>query len=162
MSLFKPSLMTKRITDITPAMLKHLGVKALLLDVDNTLVSYAEHEPIEGAIQWTKEMNRAGFKLIVVSNNYASRVAPFVKKFDLPYITFAMKPFPFGYVKASKMLGVPHRECVIIGDQIFTDVTGANLCGMKSILLEPVEMEKGISIGLRRLWEKRIRKKYGE
>ncbi len=160
MPFFKPSVMMKKITDITPAMLQSMGVKALLLDVDNTLVSYAKHEPIAGAVEWTKQMENAGLKLVIVSNNYASRVGPFSQKFGLPYITFAMKPFPFGYLKASKLLGVPHKQCAIIGDQIFTDVIGANFCGMHSILLEPVEPEKGLLIEWRRAIEKKFRKKY--
>ncbi|WP_099205348.1 YqeG family HAD IIIA-type phosphatase [Scatolibacter rhodanostii] len=160
MSFFKPSFMMREITQITPAMLKGMGVEALLLDVDNTLVSYVEHEPVKGAIAWVKQMEEAGLKLIIVSNNYASRVGPFADKFGLPYITFSMKPLPFGYIKASKFLKVPHNKCAIIGDQIFTDVIGANLCGMKSILLEPVEMEKGTLIEWRRAVEKKFRDRY--
>lgn len=160
MSLFKPSIMKKRITDITAEMLKEMGVSALLLDVDNTLVSYVKHEPIAGAVEWTKEMKAKGFEIIIVSNNYKKRVAPFAAKFNLPYITFAMKPFPFGYIKASKRLKTKCKQCAIIGDQIFTDIIGANMCGMKSILLEPIELESGITITARRKAEGPLRKKY--
>jgi HAD superfamily (subfamily IIIA) phosphatase, TIGR01668 len=161
MSIFKPTLMMKKITDILPETFHEIGVKNVLLDVDNTLASYRSHEPIDGAIEWTKEMEKAGFNLVIVSNNYRSRVRPFAEKFGLPFITFACKPFPHGYLKAKKLLKVKStKDCVIVGDQIFTDVIGANLCGMKSILLEPVEIETGISFDIRRGAEKNLRKKY--
>lgn len=118
MSLFRPTIMKKRITDVTSQTLKGMDVKSLLLDVDNTLVSYTKHEPIPGAVEWTKEMKAQGFEIIIVSNNYKKRVAPFAAKFNLPYITFAMKPFPFGYIKASKYLKTPHKKCAIIGAEV--------------------------------------------
>lgn len=160
MSIFKPSLMMRGITDITPETVRRIRVEALLLDVDNTLVSYAEYEPVTGAVEWAARMQEAGLQLIVVSNNQKKRVAPFAQKFNLPYITFAMKPFPFGYLKASRRLGMPHAKCAIIGDQIFTDVVGANLCGMQSILLEPIEPEKSRLVQWRRYFEKKFRRRY--
>ena len=71
-----------------------------------------------------------------------------------------MQPLPCGYLAARKRLQVPCRECVIIGDQIFTDVIGANLCGMKSVLLTPIEPEEGITFKMRRHCERGLREKY--
>ena len=162
MALFKPTAMKKDVLEITPDFLKNLSVKAVLLDIDNTLVSYKSHEPINGAVEWVKTIQNAGFKVIVVSNNFEKRVNPIAAKFGLPFITFAMKPLPFGYLRASKILGVKCRECAIIGDQIFTDVMGANLCSMKSVLLEPIEVETGFSYDIRRGLEKGMRKRYNK
>ena len=162
MALFKPIAMKKDVLEITPGFLKKLGVKAVLLDIDNTLASYKSHEPINGAVEWVKTIQNAGFKVIVVSNNFEKRVNPIAAKFGLPFITFAMKPLPFGYLRASKILGVKCRECAIIGDQIFTDVMGANLCSMKSVLLEPIEVETGFSYDIRRGLEKGMRKRYNK
>ena len=162
MALFKPTAMKKDVLEITPGFLKKLGVKAVLLDIDNTLASYKSHEPINGAVEWVKTIQNAGFKVIVVSNNFEKRVNPIAAKFGLPFITFAMKPLPFGYLRASKILGVKCRECAIIGDQIFTDVMGANLCSMKSVLLEPIEVETGFSYDIRRGLEKGMRKRYNK
>jgi len=162
LALFKPTAMKKDVLEITPDFLKDLGVKAVLLDIDNTLASYKSHEPINGAVEWVKTIQNAGFKVIVVSNNFEKRVNPIAAKFGLPFITFAMKPLPFGYLRASKILGVKCRECAIIGDQIFTDVMGANLCSMKSVLLEPIEVETGFSYDIRRGLEKGMRKRYNK
>lgn len=160
MSIFRPTSIVERITDVTPSMLREMGVKAVLLDVDNTLTSYQSHEPVEGAVEWTHQMSTEGFQLLIVSNNYQSRVEPFAAKFGIGFITFAMKPLPFGYIKAKRLLKMKASDCVIIGDQVFTDITGANMSGMKSILLSPVERENGTLFRLRRHLEKPIREKY--
>lgn len=160
MSIFQPTKIVEKITDVTPELLRGMGVKAVLLDVDNTLTSYKSHEPVEGAVEWTHRMTAEGFQLLIVSNNYQSRVEPFAAKFGIGFITFAMKPLPFGYVKAKRMLKMKASDCVIIGDQVFTDITGANMSGMKSILLSPVEQEDGALFKLRRRLERSIREKY--
>lgn len=160
MAVFRPTAMKRRVTDLTPEFLRELGVRALLLDVDNTIASYSSHDPAPGAVEWARSMVDAGFRLIIVSNNYKKRVGPFAAKFGLGYISFAMKPFPFGYLKACALLKMKRRECAIIGDQIFTDVIGANLCGMKSVLLSPIELEGGVTFKIRRRLEKGLRSSY--
>ena len=160
MALFRPTAMRQGLMDLTPEFLTGLGARALLLDVDNTVASYTSHEPIPGAVEWAQRMVDAGFRVLVVSNNFKKRVQPFASKFGLGCISFAMKPFPFGYLKARRLLKMKCRECVIIGDQIFTDVIGANLCGMKSVLLTPIEEEEGFSFRVRRYFEKTLRKRF--
>lgn len=160
MGIFKPTAMRGRVTELTSDFLSQLGARAVLLDVDNTIASYTSHEPIEGAVQWAQNMVEAGFRVMIVSNNFKKRVEPFARRFGLDCISFAMKPLPCGYLAARKRLQVPCRECVIIGDQIFTDVIGANLCGMKSVLLTPIEPEEGITFKMRRHCERGLREKY--
>lgn len=160
MAIFRPTAMKQGILSLTPEFFNELGVRALLLDVDNTIATYTSHEPIDGAVEWAHGLVNSGFRVIVVSNNYKKRVAPFAAKFGLGFISFAMKPFPFGYLKACSLLKMKRSECAIIGDQIFTDVIGANMCGMKSVLLEPIEPEEGISFKIRRYFEKGLRPRY--
>ena len=159
MALQIPTLATRRLLDITPAMLRAMGVRAVLLDVDNTLSHHGAPIPFDGSIQWVKEMEKSGFQLIIVSNNTKERITPFARQFDLPFIWRACKPLPIGYWKAAKHLGVRHKETVIIGDQIYTDVVGANLIGMRSILVEPAEEEHGWSFRVRRHFEKSVRRR---
>lgn len=141
MSLFFPSLYRRRVTDVTVKDLHRLGVKALLLDVDNTLTTHDAPDLTDGVKTWLAEVQTAGFSLIIVSNNRAERVAPFAEKIGLPYYAHARKPLPFGFRAAAKQAGVYRKRCVVIGDQLFTDMLGANLAGMRSILLEPIQME---------------------
>lgn len=160
MGLFKPTAMKSRAGDVTPELLYGLGARAVLLDVDNTIATYTSHRPAEGAVKWAGGLSREGFRVVIVSNNYKKRVSAFAGEFGLPYISFAMKPLPFGYIRAAKMLGLRCRDCAIIGDQIFTDVVGANMCGMKSVLLEPIEPEEGWTFRVRRRLERGLREKF--
>jgi HAD superfamily phosphatase (TIGR01668 family) len=141
-SLCFPTLYRRRITDVTAEDLHRLGAKALLLDVDNTLTTHDAPDLTDEVKTWLAEMQVAGFSLIIVSNNRAERVAPFAEKIGLPYYARARKPLPFGFRAAAKQAGVCRKECVVIGDQLFTDMLGANLAGIPSILLEPIQMEK--------------------
>lgn len=160
MPFCRPTACKTGIFDITPEFLSSLGVKALLLDVDNTIATYTSHKPLPGAAEWAKGLEKAGFQVMIVSNNYEKRVSAFAKGLGLPWISFAMKPFPFGYLKARKKLGRACGECAIIGDQVFTDVVGANLCGMKSVLLSPIQPEDGVTFRIRRYFERGLREKY--
>ncbi len=159
MALFRPTAVKQNIFALTPEFLSSLGVRALLLDVDNTIASFSSHRPLPGAVEWANTLKAAGFQLVIVSNNFKRRVSAFAKEFGLPFISFAMKPFPFGYRKGMRLCRVKRRECAIIGDQIFTDVVGANLCGMRSVLLTPIEPEDGVTFRIRRHFEKGLRKK---
>lgn len=160
MSILRPTYMCDKLTDVKSELLKELGISAVLLDVDNTLSLPDSGEPMSGTVEWSHEMTEKGFKLVIVSNNYDYRVKPFAEKYGLDYIVRAYKPLPNGYLKAKKMLDVKAKDCVIIGDQIYTDIIGANLCGMKSILLNPFELETTTSFKIRRTLEKGPRKRY--
>lgn len=137
-----------------------LEVKAIFLDVDNTLCSYRDKKPLKGAIEWVRNAEKAGYKVYIVSNNFKKRVSSVAKRYSLPFVSFAIKPLPTGFNKAAKILGLRKRDCVIIGDQIYTDILGGNLARMKSILVEPVELETGIIIKTRRYFERGIRKNF--
>ena len=160
MGIFQPTALRDRAMDITPEFLNSLGVRAILLDVDNTLATYSSHKPAPGAVEWVKAMEDAGFRMIIISNNFKKRVRSFGLQFGLDTLCFAVKPLPIGYLRAAKRLKVKCRECVIVGDQIFTDVVGANLCGMKSVLLSPIEPEDGFTFKARRYFERGVRKKF--
>ena len=162
MGIFKPTVLRRRAQELSPGLLRELGVRAVLLDVDNTIAPYGVRRPVAGAAQWARGLTQEGFRVVIVSNNYKKRVSSFAAQLGLPCISFALKPLPFGYVRAAKMLGLRCRDCAIIGDQIFTDVVGANLCGMRSVLLEPIEPEEGLSFRIRRYWEKGLREKFKE
>ena len=140
MAMFYPTLYRRRITDVTVEDLRRLGAACVLLDVDNTLTTHDAPELDAAVVAWLDEM-RKHFILVIVSNNNAERVAPFAAKIGLPFHAVSRKPLPGGFWEAGAEHNVAAKECVVIGDQIFTDILGANLAGMKSILLEPIELE---------------------
>lgn len=141
MSVFFPTLYRRCITNVTAEDLRQWGAKAVLLDVDNTLTTHDAPDLTEAVKAWLAQMQVEGFRLLIVSNNSAERVAPFAEKIGLPFYARARKPLPFGFRAAAKQAGVHRKQCVVIGDQIFTDILGANLAGIPCILLEPIRFE---------------------
>ena len=162
MALFLPTAAVETLLEITPEMLEAMGVNTVLLDVDNTLALHGSQKPFPGSVEWTHEMRRRGFRMIIMSNNFEKRVAPFAAQYGLPFLSFSIKPFPAAYYRAVHKLGAKRSQAVAVGDQIFTDVVGANLSFMKSILLTPRGTETGWSIRLRRAMERPIRRRIAQ
>ncbi|HCR43356.1 MAG TPA: YqeG family HAD IIIA-type phosphatase [Ruminococcaceae bacterium] len=162
MRLFLPTLAADKVTDITPELIRSIGGSALLLDVDNTLAPHGSQVPFPGAAEWTRRMRDAGIKIIIMSNNFKKRVEPFAKKLGLPFISCSMKPLPGMYLNAVSSLGAERGDAVVVGDQVFTDILGANIARLKSILLTPRGEESSLSFSVRRALEKPVRKKIAE
>lgn len=155
-----PKAYFKNVREIDIEFLKKNNIKGIILDVDNTLINYYK-EFEQGTEQWVKNMKGQGIKLCIVSNtNRLEKVKMVARKLELPYFYFAKKPFKFGFLKAKKVMNLKNENIAAVGDQLFTDVIGANRCKMFSILVDPIE-EKDIWITrLKRPIEKKIINKY--
>ncbi|MDD3192330.1 MAG: YqeG family HAD IIIA-type phosphatase [Oscillospiraceae bacterium] len=165
MALFFPTTSVPKAYDITLPMLGAMGVQGLILDIDNTLTTHDHPTPDERILTWLDQMQAAGIRLILLSNNRPSRVEPFAKKLGLAFEADGKKPLPGGYRRAAAAMGLDLRRTAAVGDQIFTDILGANLAGMPSILVEPFQIEPFFRFRLKRFLEKKIlcsyRKKKG-
>ena len=160
--LLKPTAMANRVTDITPEMLKDMGVSALLLDVDNTLSTHHGTVLVDGLLEWIDNIKNSGIELIILSNSKKRRVEPFAKGIGLPFVSLGLKPLPFGFIKALRRLKVEKGAVALTGDQIFTDVLGARLMGIKVVLLEPIKLEDGFSFKIRRKGEEKLKAYYSK
>lgn len=158
--LLKPKIKLNRVTDISIDILNKYGLKALILDVDNTLSTHHGQVLTDGLTEWLGVMKDAGIKLTVLSNSKEKRVKPFAEKIGLDYIALGLKPLPFGYLRAKKSLNVKRKEVAIVGDQIFTDVLGGNAVGIKTILLDPIKLETSKSFKFKRKLERLVYKIY--
>lgn len=158
MLLFLPTVAIEKVTDITPQLVRKMKAKALIVDADNTMAVHNSPEPLEGTVEWVKEMQRSGIRVVMMSNNFKKRVADLADRYKIPYIALSLKPLPVSYLRATRKLGVKHREAIVVGDQIMTDIFGANLSLMKSILLVPTGKENSRSFDVRRKFEKPFRK----
>lgn len=158
MAIFKSFGIFKRITDIDIDYLKENNINTLLLDVDNTLSTHHGTVLVRGLRKWLDTIAENGISLVIVSNSKHWRIEPFAKRLNLPFVSLACKPLPFGYSKARKMMNAEKGKTAIVGDQIFTDVLGANLYGIKSLLVRPVKLEDGWSFKVRRYFERKILK----
>lgn len=160
MAVFYPTIYKNRITDITLQELQEWGIRGLILDVDNTLTTHGSQELSSDVQMWLDEMQKAGIRMTVVSNSWEWRVAPFAQKIGLQHTSLSCKPSPFGFWRGVKRLGLPKAQCAAIGDQVFTDIIGANLCGITCIQVMPIELETGKPfLKLKRRWEKKLYEK---
>ena len=155
-----PKLYLNSVKEISLEMLEKYNLKGLMLDVDNTLISYHKKMP-EGIKEWAEKMKKANISLCIVSNsNNKQKVENVAKELDIPYIYFAKKPCKTGLKKAKKTLNLENEKIGVVGDQILTDVIGANRMGMFSILVKPIE-EKDIWITkIKRPLENKIIERY--
>ena len=158
--LLKPNIKLNRITDISTDLLKKYGIKALILDVDNTLSTHHGEVLTEGLEDWLEAMGKNGIGLVILSNSKRKRVEPFAAKIGLPFISMGLKPLPFKFSSALKLLGTKRCETAIVGDQIFTDTLGGNLYGVTTILLDPIKLETSKSFKFKRKIERAVYKIY--
>ncbi|MCI8309232.1 MAG: YqeG family HAD IIIA-type phosphatase [Clostridia bacterium] len=155
-----PDYYCQDVTKITPEFLNKHKIKGLILDVDNTLIDI-DRKILEGAKQWHEEIVKAGFKTIILSNtNKIDKVESVAKVLNIEYISFARKPSRSGFTKAKEKLNLPAENIAVVGDQIFTDVIGANRSNMFAILVKPISKKDLLITKWKRPMEEWIIKKY--
>ena len=138
MELLTPDLRFSCVENITPALLASKGIRALLLDIDNTLVSRATGQFTDSVLEWIQKLKDAGISCCLISNNWHDVALEYAQTLSLPIVKKAMKPLPIAYVKALATIGAKRAESAVVGDQIFTDILGARLCVITSILVDPL------------------------
>ncbi len=131
------------------------GYRGIIFDIDNTLVPHGA--PADSrAIALFSHLHELGFVCMLLSNNKEPRVEPFAKAVGAKFICKAGKPKPSGYRHAMDVMGTDASNTLCIGDQIFTDIIGANLAGIRTILVHPINPKEEIQIVLKRILEKPI------
>lgn len=135
------------------------GYRGILFDIDNTLVPH-NAPATEEAIRLIHRLKEIGFGICLVSNNKEPRVAEFNKPLDVKYIYKAGKPKRSGYQKAMQLLGTDTTNTLFVGDQLFTDLWGANNTDITSLLVQPIDKKEEIQIILKRIPEKWILHSY--
>lgn len=129
------------------------GIKGLIFDIDNTLVEHGA--PADSrAVELFDKLRTIGFDTCLISNNKEQRVKPFAEAVHSKYVFKANKPSRKNYRKAMELMGTGKSNTCFVGDQLFTDVYGANRCGIMSILVKPIHPKEEIQIVLKRKLEK--------
>lgn len=133
-----PKLVTPKITDLTVDFLQQKGIRLLMLDFDNTIVPYTTSKPTDSVEAWLKEISVSPVAVCVVSNSHKDRVKIFCEQYGIDCITHAKKPFSKGIRECLDKYGIAPSECALAGDQIYTDVLGANCAGIYSVRVEAI------------------------
>ena len=151
---FVPDIMFENALDIAPELLLSKGIRAVVLDIDNTLVTYGVAEPTEEVIAWIDSLKNAGLGVAIASNNHAPRVELFNQKLGVFATCESKKPFAKSVKAACKHFGVKPEETAVIGDQIFTDVWCARNAGALAILVKPIPYPENLFFKCKRVLEK--------
>ncbi|MDE7368091.1 MAG: YqeG family HAD IIIA-type phosphatase [Lachnospiraceae bacterium] len=128
------------------------GYRAIIFDIDNTLVPHGAPAD-QRAQKLCGRLRELGFQICFLSNNNTKRVAPFAETLGATYISNAGKPFKKGYQQAAARLQVKESNILFVGDQVLTDIIGANRAGYYSILVGPVDRKEGFFIVMKRWLE---------
>lgn len=128
------------------------GYRGIIYDIDNTLVPH-DAPADERAVRLFRRLKKIGFSFALVSNNEAPRVELFNEMIGAEIVCKAGKPLPRGYEEAMALMGTGKENTLVIGDQLFTDIWGANRCGLRSILVNRIAFREPKHIYLKRLLE---------
>ncbi len=150
--LFIPDIYQKSIYDIDYQKLKNKGIKCLLFDLDNTLVPVNDNMPSKKVKELFAYLEN-DFKVIIISNSNKKRLLPFKENLNVDVAAEARKPFKKKYLKIIKMYNLKEFEIAAIGDQLLTDILGANKVGITSILINPIGVYEKLCTKINRLFE---------
>ena len=161
--IFEKYLMPDRLfgsfREVTPDVLGALGVRALLCDIDNTLVTYDDPEPTPEVAAWFASLAEAGIGVAFISNNEPERVELFDRSLGYPAFPKAGKPAVKAYAAAADALGVGRGECAVLGDQLLTDAWAAHRFGIPAFIVPPIKDKTSPFFRFKRWLEKPYMKK---
>ena len=128
------------------------GIRGFIFDIDNTLVMHGAPAN-EQAKQLFDQLRAIGLQFCLISNNQETRVKPFAQEVGAKFICNAHKPSKKNYEKAMEMMNTKADSTIFVGDQLFTDVYGANRARIYSILVNPIDNREEIQIVMKRKLE---------
>ena len=146
--------------DVTVDFLKSIGIKALLIDIDNTLAPYEMPEPDDNIRAWFKALEENGISATLVSNNDRERVELFNATLGLPAYYKSGKPFAKNLKKAMAAMGTDKSDTAMLGDQLLTDAAAGKHIGLRTIIVPPIKDKNNAFFRSKRAMEVRHIKKY--
>jgi len=151
-----PDLFVDRVEEIAPATLAAWGVRGAIVDLDNTLVPWNTADVSPPVRAWVDSLKSA-FSVCVLTNNYTRRASSVAEILGVPIIKGALKPAPPAFRGALRLLGVTADRAVVVGDQIYTDVLGGKLLGMRAVLVTPLSTREFPTTRIVRFLERPVR-----
>lgn len=156
---FVPNYTAKNIFEISINFYVSLGIKYILCDLDNTLDSYRLFKPSTRVIKWKEQIASNGIEIIIISNNKGKRVKEYANNLKVRYCSSTRKPFTYKFRKFLKNNNIEPSKCVLIGDQLLTDMICGNKMNILTILTEPIVKEDQWTTRFNRLLDRPLRKR---
>lgn len=157
---FVPEYYLKTFDMASAEFLLSIGVKGIVLDVDNTLEPYENPTPGTHVVAWLESLKASGISAAIVSNNGGERINLFNKDLGLPAYYKAKKPFKKNVLRAMADMGTNKENTILMGDQVFTDVWAAHNTGIRAILVPPIKDKTDALTRFKRLLEKPVLVRY--
>lgn len=152
--LITPTWHVNSLYSLTASDLSNHQIEGVICDLDNTLIDWNEVDATERMINWIHQLEGAGIQVYLLSNNTNERLEQAIGGHPFSYHANAIKPLPHGYHRVLKEMKIDKEKVVAIGDQVMTDIIGANLQGMRSILVKPTAPNDNIYTWLNRRIER--------
>ena len=159
---FTPDYMFGTYREVTPTFLASIGVRALLIDIDNTLAPYEQPDPDEHIRAWFASLAAAGIKAALVSNNHSPRVERFNATLGLLAYADSGKPSKKTLEQAMRELGVSHTETAMLGDQLLTDAYAGKHIGLRALIVPPIHDKTNLFFRFKRLCERPFIRKFAK
>ncbi|MEA2552122.1 MAG: hypothetical protein QOJ65_298, partial [Fimbriimonadaceae bacterium] len=155
---FCPAHAVHNLTDVDPQALANRGIKLILVDVDNTLVKWRTEDFAEETLNWVQKVKSAGIQACIISNTRnVVRLGRLSEILGIPAMRGRFKPSTAMYEQALEKFGVKKSQAVMIGDQLFTDILGANRAGIEAIWLQPISGSDFVATKVNRFGERVLR-----
>ena len=158
LSKFKPTWTIESIFNITPAEVKQRGIRTILTDLDYTLMAWNNSDGDQKLRAWLRSMDQAGIPVVVVSNNNPGRVEKAVQPLGIPFFARSLKPLTRGIRRAQRKYQLGNDEVILVGDQLITDIWGANRAGIRSVLVKPLVESDNWNTKINRMVERQIKR----
>ena len=161
-ALLTPDYMFDTYDCVTPEFLASIGIKALLIDIDNTLAPYEQDEPDEKIISWFASLSAAGIKAALISNNHPPRVELFNKNLGLLAYADSHKPSKKTLLIAMNALGADVSHTAMLGDQLLTDAYAGKHTGLRALIVPPIKDKTNLFFKFKRWCERPFIRKYAK
>lgn len=159
---FTPDFMFGNYWEVTPAFLEREGIRALLIDIDNTLAPYEMPDPDDRIRVWFRDLAEHGIRAALVSNNHAPRVERFNASLGLPAFPDSGKPKKKALLRAMEQIGVSLGETAVLGDQLLTDAFAGKRLGLRAIIVPPIKDKTNLFFRFKRLLERKYIRRYAK
>ena len=153
---FTPTRVFGHFSEITPDILAEYGIKGILTDLDDTLVTHNFPIPSEDVMAWLETMSKSNIPVCIVSNNRKKRTETFTENLNIGFFYNSFKPNKHALEKGCCVMNITPDEAVFIGDQLFTDIKAAKNAGVKSFLVKPLGDKATLFIKIKRIFEKEV------
>lgn len=149
-----PDLMCPTVYDIPFSRFEEKGLRLVIFDIDNTLVSYDTPEPDERLKAFLTDFSSRGVRIALVSNNSPERVERFNRALGFFAVPDAHKPMKKALAPVMEHFSTPKEETLFVGDQLLTDVATARRWGVRTVVVEPIKKKENLFFRFKRLLEK--------